>query len=511
MADIMSAQPPTHTLMGGNEGAVKWLSRFLKLLPDAPVAPLPLLTAPVLDAFLTGAGHMLANVHGERFRQYLDVITNDIMNRLDVGPIGKPSSIRLQKTIEGGFAKFKSELPSKALAELYLASGSGGSSQASHSPPRLSVSQKLMGYTPSQRQSSSSSSFTSPFGQAPGQASQKSNPFGGPSSTSNSNVGAISAFGNSTSNSSKQSPFGIASNIGTQSPFGGQQSNNQNQTPFGLASNNTNQSPFGSTTNTNSNQSPFGAAQSQSQNTNPFGGPGGNNQSPFGAGTSSFGSNPAQESGMQDDSGAHGFQPGNTSGSSTLSASPFGAPSSAFGSSTNATPFGQSNSSASPFGSSLAGGSPFSGKPGTGPMSNSTPFGQSSSFGAPNPTPFGSSGHTGGMFGAAAASSSPFGSGAPPNVSPFGAPSQAGPSFNKPTHRKETGGNKTTCKFFAQGRCRFGDNCRFSHDTGGGGGGGGGGFGSNNNTNPFGGGQRNTFGGNNNAFGANTPFGAPRR
>jgi hypothetical protein len=62
VANIMASEPSSHGLMGGHEGAVKWLKRFLALLPAAPQAPLPLITAPVLDAFLTGAGHMLARI-----------------------------------------------------------------------------------------------------------------------------------------------------------------------------------------------------------------------------------------------------------------------------------------------------------------------------------------------------------------------------------------------------------------------------------------------------------------
>jgi hypothetical protein len=64
--------------------------------------PLPLLTAPVLIAFLHGAGHMLANKHPDEFKIHLDTIMNDDQ-ALDDGPIGKPSATRLRKFVEDGF------------------------------------------------------------------------------------------------------------------------------------------------------------------------------------------------------------------------------------------------------------------------------------------------------------------------------------------------------------------------------------------------------------------------
>ena len=90
VANIMSSQPSDHELLGGHRGAIKWLQRFLALLPDPPQSPLPLLTAPVLDAFLRGAGHMLANHHEIEFRSILNHISQDIINRLDVSSIGLP-------------------------------------------------------------------------------------------------------------------------------------------------------------------------------------------------------------------------------------------------------------------------------------------------------------------------------------------------------------------------------------------------------------------------------------
>lgn len=127
VSNIMAANPPAHKLLGGHKGAVAWLDRFLSILPAAPHSPLPLLTAHVLDAFLTGAGHMLANKHPEEFKAHLQVIENDINQRLDEGAIGQPSATRLKKTVKEGFDGFRTKLPSKALKELYCgADGSDG-------------------------------------------------------------------------------------------------------------------------------------------------------------------------------------------------------------------------------------------------------------------------------------------------------------------------------------------------------------------------------------------------
>ncbi|KAL7450072.1 hypothetical protein ACHAWC_002055, partial [Mediolabrus comicus] len=96
MADIMSSTPSDHKLLGGHEGAMIWLERFLDLLPEAPTKPLPLLTAPVLVAFLTGAGHMLANKFPTKMKPAFDTIQNDILNRLDESDVGVPSATRLR-------------------------------------------------------------------------------------------------------------------------------------------------------------------------------------------------------------------------------------------------------------------------------------------------------------------------------------------------------------------------------------------------------------------------------
>eukprot|EP01082_Thalassiosira_pseudonana_P009517 g8591.t1 g8591 contig3:441835-444082(+) len=112
MADIMSSLPSSHTLLGGHLGAITWLERFMDILPASPTSPLPLLTAPVLVAFLTGAGHMLANKFPTQFQPIFEIIKNDIMDRLDDSPVGVPSATRLKKVIEGGWNGLKKRLAS---------------------------------------------------------------------------------------------------------------------------------------------------------------------------------------------------------------------------------------------------------------------------------------------------------------------------------------------------------------------------------------------------------------
>jgi GLE1-like protein/CCCH-type zinc finger len=478
VANVMASQPSSHVLLDGHEGAIPWLKRFLSLLPEAPQSPLPVLTAPVLDAFLRGAGHMLANHHVDEFRTILDSITNDVVNRLDVSAIGMPSSTRLKKTIEGGFDGFKTTLPSHALPELYY--GAGGSSvikglgQVSMGNTSFSSSNPIG----SNNTSSKSSPFTST-------ANQNSNPFG--ASTSGTSFGATtfasgsttSPFGNPTITS--QSPFGTGgdSNKVGSSPFGTGTSSytsdttTNNATPFGSGSTSWNSTPFGGVSNT-SNPSPFGDKGSTMDNSmsissgvpnpSPFGGGlVAQNPSPFGG--AGLGSNPST---MSDSSifGASGSSPFSMAVSQTPSLpvssnqSPFGTSvmnNSPFGSSgMNQTPFG--GVSSSPFTASNTNPSPFGGVGGS--TTTPSPFGGSvvkpspSPFGGPsnlNPSPFGNS--TSSPFGNVAPVPSPFGSNVASNVgqSPFG--------------MQQQGKTKPPCKFFAQGRCTKGANCQFSHDT----------------------------------------------
>ena len=156
------ASQPEHQLFQGSAGAVKWLKRFLQQLPTPPQSPLPLLTAPVLDAFLTGAGHMLANGFGDEFRKLLGFIEKNVMTRLDEDTIGAPSAIRLKKTMKDGFDGFLNKLPPKALKDLY----------------RVGAGQQSGGQGVAQS-SAALSSAPNPFGTTASGATSAPNPFGG--------------------------------------------------------------------------------------------------------------------------------------------------------------------------------------------------------------------------------------------------------------------------------------------------------------------------------------------
>ena len=152
----MSSTPSNHTLLGGHAGALTWLQRFMDLLPPAPASPLPLLTAPALVAFLTGAGHMLANKFPNEFIPLLNTMKNDVLHRLDESSVGVPSATRLKKVLEDvGLDGLKKDLPQGAVEGLY--DGKGGNNSTSG----LSAAQF-------HKQASSSSSAPpapSPFGQ----------------------------------------------------------------------------------------------------------------------------------------------------------------------------------------------------------------------------------------------------------------------------------------------------------------------------------------------------------
>lgn len=508
MADIQSSIPGSHKLMQGNEGACQWMGRFLDLLPPPPTAPLPLLTAPVLGAFLVGAGHMLANKHADEFKQYLTSISADVVSRLDEGPIGKPSALRLNNLLEGGFEHFQKELPPKAIPELYY----GASASSHRTVETLSFGGEIGGKQEEQQVSNPTSAASNPFGGnntavpannpfGSGAAAPSASPFG---NASNGTALAQSPFGNpSGGNAPPPSPFGNTAAIAP-SPFGSG-TTAPSASPFGGGAAALGPSPFGKAAggggSSSSGAGPFANSGGMATSTTPFGAPL-PAPGPFGAAPSSGASNPSPfGSNLTRQSSPFGANTSNSPfGGAVGQPSPFGALKqttqlSPFGNSNSApqnSPFGalQPTSSASPFGA--GGPSPFGGvaAPSPSPFSanasemKASPFGQSSSFGRPglsaSPSPFGNPQST-------------FGDGNNNNQNaPFG---------------NSGGGSKKPCKFFAEGRCRYGNNCKFSHETGGGGGGTiGGSFGGSG----FGGDGSGAFGGAASTFGG-SPFGAPRR
>jgi len=511
MANIMASHPPEHVLMGGHKGAVDWLTRFLGMLPEPPQSPLPLLTAPVLDAFLVGAGHMLANRHTEAFKKQLDVIMTDIVDRLDDGPIGQPSLTRLKKTLKDGFEGFKNNLPHKALAELYNGAGSGAG-------PVGAITSSGFGSKMTGQATSSSNPFGNPSGSAQkvGGGSANNNPFG-PSSSA---TGGTGGFGSQQGFGSPApaAPFGGSSNpFGASGPSQGSSMSNQaggnggssmqgdptaqpSATPFGATASNANPASFSSQSNTAGAGSAFGNNSGMPGST-PFGGStmnsdsGDANPSPF----SAFGSSNASST------------PFDSAGPSPAPA-PFGSPApasgggfNAFGASSSLPAFGAAPSTqASPFGGAAAPGSsssnPFGSQqqPPFGGGSQQTPFGgasqQQAPFGGGAQQPFGGASQQQTPFGGGAQQQTPFGGGAQQQTpfrggaqqqtpfgggaqqqTPFGGGAQQQTPFGGGNAAQGNSDNKKPCKFFAQGTCRSGSSCRFSHGGGNQGGGFGGG------------------------------------
>ena len=524
IANIMASIPTDHTLLGGHTGALDWLGRFLDLLPPAPQQPLPLLTAPVLVAFLTGAGHMLANKFPNEFKAHVDVIVNDVSNRLDVGTIGQPSATRLKKLLDSGFEGFRTTLPPGAV-EMYYDTSSIGES-VSVPPPLAGPTTAAAtagttasrGGAPAPFGGSAGGMSGSGFGQSAGfhssgtgfagQPPTQANPFGQVPVTTGSQA---SPFGQPQGMMQQQSnAFGQSQGATQPSPFeggsggGGGGFGGSNFTSTGAVAGQSNKPPckyfaqggncrFGSNCRFSHD---IGASQGGSNSNNSFGGGGTSapGSSPFNTGGAS---NPSPFGQQQSTGNAFGGQ------QQQQPSNPFGLPSTqqsttgsnnAFGGQQQLNPFGSTQAPApSPFGGGQ-----------TQPTNN--PFGSQ-----PQASPFGSSGGAGGFGGGGAASSNPFGGGG-------GGGGSGSSSFGG-------GGNKKPpCRFFAKGSCRYGANCKFSHDTGGsnqnnsastfggafgggaagvapapspfGGGGGGGGFGSAaTGASPFTGGLGNPFGG----------------
>lgn len=436
MADIMSSTPSDHKLLGGHEGAMIWLERFLDLLPEAPTKPLPLLTAPVLVAFLTGAGHMLANKFPTKMKPAFDTIQNDILNRLDESDVGVPSATRLRKVMDAGFDKLRSDLPPGAVAALY--DGKPGTGTASASASSGGV---VAAAAPNQQQQQG-------FGDT-----SSGNPF-----LSSSNWGNVAP-------APTPSGFAPAAPATNPSPFASTSQQPQ-ATGFAAATPVTNPSPF--------------ASASQQPQSSGFG------QPP--ASSSPFGVTPATSTSNQS---PFATQPPST-----------GFASSGFNSSTAAppanSPFGTTQSS--PFGNNMSNApspSPFGTNPSSSGFANTKDNrppckffkegkcknGANCRFSHETTSGNGGGGGFGGFGG--------FGNQTNATQTPFSNQSSGFGGNNNNNH--------PPCKFFAEGKCRNGANCKFSHDSGGGGSAGGfgnqnstfgaGGFGSAPAPSPFGGGS----------------------
>lgn len=388
----MASLPSNHKLLGGHQGALIWLERFLDLLPSPPTKPLPLLTAPVLVAFLTGAGPMLANKFESQFRPLFASIERDVLDRLDDSPVGVPSATRLKKVMEGGFDTMKKNMPAGAIESLYDGKeGSGNASTTLPPAPAQTKTSNPFGQSAVSVASpfgAAAPSSASPFGQSPapasagfGQAAPNTatpfgaSPFGQQAPTSTGFGGASTPFGASApapafgGATPAPSPFGStqasasSGGFGQSTPFG---SSTAAPSPFGGSA--PAPTPFGSSAPA---PSPFGAAPASQGN--PFGG----------AGTSSFGSNSSGN--VKKDTRApckfhargscrYGanckFSHGD--GAPTGNTSSFSSFGSSFGAGGGSGGFGSSNSTnPSPFGGSSSGfgnPSPFSSNPSSNPF-----------------------------------------------------------------------------------------------------------------------------------------------
>jgi GLE1-like protein./Zinc finger C-x8-C-x5-C-x3-H type (and similar). len=483
MGEIMSSSPSGHTLLGGQSGALLWLERFLDLLPPEQT-PLPLLTAPVLVAFLTAAGHMLMNKFPEEFTPLFHRICNDIVKRLDTSTIGQPSATRLSKLLVGGVSSLQKELPHGAIREFYdtISTSSNLFCQPTTNQPLL-ASSSMGGNTSKGMDSQSpfdakgSSTFSSTtFGASTANVSQgfvRSTPMKGNAPISFGTIASTPLPGPGQTTISAPSPFGRSA----PSTFGGS-SNQPNATtqnapspsPFGVT-NTPAPSPFTSV----GASSPFGTATSS----NSVGQTAFSKPSPFGGGQNTMGGNPSPFGSGQSNAIARNPSPFDTVQNNTLGGTQFPAgatQSNTFGN--TSLPFGSSQNTV--FGStssSFGGGqnaafhtkpSPFASSQNTSISSNPSPFGTGQSSFGNNPSPFGVGQNN--TFGS---NPSPFGAGQNntfgSNPSPFGAgqstigtPSPFGVSNNTTNFIKD---KKEPCKYFAQGKCKYGASCKYSHDV----------------------------------------------
>ena len=93
-AAIITSRPNSHNILGGDMGAITFLKYFFDQLDFTKSdTKLSLITAPVLVAFLTTAGHMLARKFPNVFQPLLDMISNQVLPKLDEGTFGAPSAV----------------------------------------------------------------------------------------------------------------------------------------------------------------------------------------------------------------------------------------------------------------------------------------------------------------------------------------------------------------------------------------------------------------------------------
>jgi hypothetical protein len=311
-------------------------------------SPLPLLTAPVLVSFLTAAGHMLCNRFPNEFKPMFDSIQNDISKRLDVTPIGQPSATRLSKLLSGGLEEMRTQLPHGAIKEFYYVHDTNSRSQ-NQSAEEVSQSNAWSNMTSQTLTSAAQNAFTS-------EASTQQQSF------------QSSAFSNTTL---------MNTQLVSQAP-----------------------NPFASIKDASGNLQ--GQSFSQFSNVSPFGGGGGFSSSTTGSVSNSFG------------------RPSNSS----------------------SNPFSTSASTSNPFGASFNSNDSVSNTPST---FTSNPFGGTSNINqGPATNPFGGSsitqsGNTGNV------------------TNPFISTNTTTQNTNNDQD------NGKPCPFFSRGYCKFGDRCKYSH------------------------------------------------
>jgi hypothetical protein len=417
-AAIMSSEPEGQSIVGH---PLKWLVRFLSILPKPP-SQLPIITAPVLVAFLTAAGPMLTRKYPAEFKQIFNCIVNDILPRVDNGAVGAPSLVRLDKTLQGGVEHFESTLPKGAIPELYVRGNSNSSRRTRALDTNSSEAEKNQGL--------SMSGFRD-------QSNAQVSPFGRPSSIPDSNnIFAPTALPHNMNDAN----VGIASPLlqADELDMDAAQEGPQGQDSF---------VPFQSTIENNlpSNRVASNATSSWSS---PM------TNMPFPLHTAPSGSFASSFPGSNSPSS---IQPFNTVGySQSHSSGPFTNQSgnSSIGQNISSNPFGSThnNHQSSPFGSAQNNVQP-------------NPFGSLSNNAQSNP------------FGSISSStqSNPFGSSQNKSqTNPFRLNRQEDRSFHRSSSNysensaKVEGNSRSKangqyCKFFLQGRCRNGEYCKFLH------------------------------------------------